>query len=236
MLKNTFKNIILLTLCTVAVAAAPIEARADQKTPEHRTSTSTIVRVEDELAGIFAEPADGAEMIAQVTRGVTCEFLEMGQDGWVRVRVGDTEGYINGSTTGITMAETMRKTVVDRSESLRMKIVEFAKQFIGRPYVWGGVSPNGFDCSGFTLYVMKHVAGVNLSHSSRAQANEGRRISPDEMRPGDLICYGKGKNISHVTLYIGDGQVVHSSTERTGVKISPWNYRSPIAIVNVLGD
>lgn len=57
------------------------------------------------------------------------------------------------------------------------------------------------------------------------------------MRPGDLVFYSKnGKNINHVAMYIGDGMVVHASTYKTGVKTSPWNYRTPVKIVNVLGD
>ncbi len=55
------------------------------------------------------------------------------------------------------------------------------------------------------------------------------------MRPGDLIFYGNGRRINHVAMYIGDGQVVHASTERTGIKTSPWNYRAPVKIVDVLG-
>ncbi len=78
-------------------------------------------------------------------------------------------------------------------------------------------------------------AGVSLSRSSGSQAAQGRSISAEEMRPGDLIFYGNGRGINHVAMYIGDGQVVHASTERTGIKTSPWNYRAPVKIVDVLG-
>ena len=64
----------------------------------------------------------------------------------------------------------------------------------------------------------------------------GRQVSSSEMRPGDIICYGSRKRINHVALYIGNGQIVHASTERTGIKVSRWNYRTPVRIVNVLGD
>ena len=236
MLKNAFKNIMIFTFCAAAAMVMPMEAQAAQENLEYQTSTSTIIRVEDEMAQIYAEPDAESEMIGQAVCGDTYEILEMNQDQWVKVLVGEVEGYLDTSSAATTMAETVIETVVDKSMERRMQIVEFGKQFIGRPYVWGGMSPAGFDCSGFTSYVMKHAAGVHLSHSSRAQANEGHRISIEEMRPGDLICYGKGKSINHVAMYIGDGQVVHASTERTGVKISPWNYRAHVAIVNVLGD
>ena len=118
-----------------------------------------------------------------------------------------------------------------------MEIVEYGKEFIGNRYVWGGLDPHkGADCSGFTMYIMRNVAGVTLSHSSRAQANEGRAVSAEEMRPGDLVFYGSGKRINHVAIYAGDGMVVHASNEEDGIKMSPWNYRKPIKIVNVLGD
>lgn len=121
--------------------------------------------------------------------------------------------------------------------SRRAEIANYAVQFVGNPYVWGGTSlTSGADCSGFTMSVMKHF-GVSLPHSSAAQANCGKSISSSQMRPGDLIFYaGSSGQINHVALYIGSGQVCHASSAKTGIKISTWNYRSPAKIVNVLGD
>ena len=79
-------------------------------------------------------------------------------------------------------------------------------------------------------------AAIEVPHSSGGQSRMGRQVSSSEMRPGDIICYGSGKRINHVALYIGNGQIVHASTERTGIKVSRWNYRTPVRIVNVLGD
>lgn len=121
--------------------------------------------------------------------------------------------------------------------SKRAQIANYAVQFVGNPYVWGGTSlTNGADCSGFTMSVMAHF-GVSLPHSSSAQAGCGKSIKSSQMRPGDLVFYsGSGGGINHVALYIGNGQVVHASSKRTGIKTSSWNYRSPSKIVNVLGD
>lgn len=121
--------------------------------------------------------------------------------------------------------------------SRRAEIANYAVQFVGNPYVWGGTSlTNGADCSGFTMSVMAHF-GVSLPHSSASQAGCGRSITSSEMRPGDLVFYsGSGGGINHVALYIGNGQVCHASGRTTGIKISTWNYRSPAKIVNVLGD
>ena len=115
-------------------------------------------------------------------------------------------------------------------------IVDYACQFIGNPYVWGGTSlTNGSDCSGFTLSIFAKY-GVYLPHSSKAQANCGTRISASEAKPGDLFFYGSGSSISHVAIYIGNGQIVHASSKKTGIKISNAFYRSPICVTRVLGD
>ena len=129
------------------------------------------------------------------------------------------------------------EAAIEVENDLRSEIVTYALQFVGNRYKYGGTNPNtGVDCSGFTSYVMRHAAGVELPHSSGGQSRVGRVVSSSEMRPGDIICYGSGKKINHVALYIGNGQIVHASTERTGIKVSRWNYRTPVRIVNVLGD
>lgn len=134
-------------------------------------------------------------------------------------------------------AEEELEAAIEVENDLRSEIVTYALQFVGNRYKYGGTNPNtGVDCSGFTSYVMRHAAEVELPHSSGGQSRMGRQISSSEMRPGDIICYGSGKRINHVALYIGNGQIVHASTERTGIKVSRWNYRTPVRIVNVLGD
>lgn len=121
--------------------------------------------------------------------------------------------------------------------SSRANIVNYAVQFVGNPYVYGGTSlTNGTDCSGFVQSVMKHF-GVSLPRTSKDQANAGKGISSAEMRPGDLVFYsGSSGTINHVAMYIGNGQVVHASNAKSGIKISTWNYRTPARIRNVLGD
>lgn len=129
------------------------------------------------------------------------------------------------------------EAAIEVENDLRSEIVTYALRFVGNRYKYGGTNPNtGVDCSGFTSYVMRHAASVELPHSSGGQSRMGRVVSSSEMRPGDIICYGSGKKINHVALYIGNGQIVHASTERTGIKVSRWNYRTPVRIVNVLGD
>ena len=83
------------------------------------------------------------------------------------------------------------------------------------------------DCSGFTMQIMARY-GVSLPHSSRGQAGYGRSVSTSELQPGDLIFYGSGSSISHVAIYIGNGQIVHASNSRDGIKVSNAFYRTPI--------
>lgn len=124
-----------------------------------------------------------------------------------------------------------------RQEELRLSIVRNALQFVGNPYVYGGNNPNtGVDCSGFTKYIMANTAGVYLNRTAASQSVQGHVVTADEARPGDLVFYSNGRNVNHVAIYIGDGRVVHASNPRLGITTSDMNYRTPVKIVNVLGD
>ena len=105
-------------------------------------------------------------------------------------------------------------------------VAQFALQFKGNPYVWGGTSlTNGADCSGFVMSVYKNF-GVNLPHSSTADRNVGSGVgSLAEAQPGDIICYS-----GHVGIYIGGNQIVHASTSKTGIIVSNASYRNILAI------
>ena len=109
-------------------------------------------------------------------------------------------------------------------------------RWLGVPHKLGGSTKRGVDCSGFTRYVLQNGAGVSVARSSRSQAGQGQQVSAEQMRPGDLVFYSSGGSINHVAMYIGSGQVVHASTYETGIKTSPWNYRAPVKIMNVIGD
>ena len=113
-------------------------------------------------------------------------------------------------------------------------VVNYALQFVGNPYVYGGTSlTNGTDCSGFTMSVYANF-GVYLPHSSRAQANCGTEVSLSEVAPGDIIFYKNGgANIGHAALYIGGGQIVHASTEKTGIIVSSMYMSTPCKAIRV---
>jgi hypothetical protein len=113
--------------------------------------------------------------------------------------------------------------------------VDYALSFVGGRYVWGGTDPHtGADCSGFTGYILRNAGGVAISRSSAEQAGEGRTVSAENMQPGDLLFYSKGGGVNHVAMYIGNGQVVHASSSKTGIIVSAWNYRTPVRIASFL--
>lgn len=125
----------------------------------------------------------------------------------------------------------------ERRARLRDTIVNHALSYIGNAYVYGGNDPNtGVDCSGFTRYILSHAAGVYLNRTAAAQSSQGRAVSVENARRGDLVFYSSGGSIDHVAIYIGNGQIVHASNERVGIIKSNMYYRTPTKIVNVLGD
>ena len=100
------------------------------------------------------------------------------------------------------------------------ELIAYAKQFIGVPYVWGGSNPSGFDCSGLVQYVYNHF-GIRLSRTTKTQINEGRPVGRNELQLGDLVFPSNG----HVTLYVGDGKVLHAPQPGERVKISNlWSF------------
>jgi cell wall-associated NlpC family hydrolase len=118
--------------------------------------------------------------------------------------------------------------------SIRSRIADFAVKYVGNPYVWGGTSlTNGADCSGFTQSVFRNF-GISIPRTSRAQAIGGKIVSISNMQPGDLIFYKRGGTINHVSIYIGNGKVVHASSPSTGIRISSYNYRQPSRVVSYI--
>ena len=127
------------------------------------------------------------------------------------------------------MTETAEAEEVLSEEELRQQIVDFALQFVGNPYVYGGTSlTNGADCSGFVMSVFAEF-GYELPRVAVAQCSASEKKSVADIEAGDLVFYGEGC-IDHVALYIGDGKIVHASTAATGIKVSDYDYRAPAAV------
>lgn len=214
--------------------------------------SSLVVKVDTDVLRVRVEPNTESRIWDQGYAGETYEVAEDLGDGWVKIHLegndGDSEGsdgyvYTNGNATLMyALPEAVKfspsEMAAQAHSKARRDAVDYAMQFLGNPYVWGGTNPHtGADCSGFTQYVLKNGAGVSLNRTSREQAKQGVAITSEALQPGDLIFYGSNKgSINHVSMYIGNGQVIHASSKRTGIKISQWNYRSPVAIRNVIGN
>lgn len=211
--------------------AAIAKAREVQQTLATVTTTTLYVR---------EEPNTDCSVITMMPQGEELEVVEV-MDGWVKINVDSDEGYVSSEyveiSTELTKAQTMTEVRYGEGVSdVRVSLVQFATQFVGNPYVWGGTSlTNGADCSGFVLSVFANY-GISLPHSSRAQANCGTSISASEAQPGDLFFYGNGSSINHVAIYIGSGQVVHASSPKSGIKISGAYYRTPVKVVRVINN
>lgn len=200
----------------------------------------TIATVKTPTLNVREEPNTECSILALMPQGEELNVLE-DLSGWVKVDLDNTNGFISKDYVDISVqlpkAMTMTEVRYGNGVSdVRVDLISYATQFVGNPYVWGATSlTNGADCSGFTLSIFAKY-GVYLPHSSKAQANCGTRISASEAKPGDLFFYGSGSSISHVAIYIGNGQIVHASSKKTGIKISNAFYRSPICVTRVLGD
>ena len=201
---------------------------------------TTVAKVTTDSLKVRAEANTDSEVITLVPRGEELEVSAVEGD-WVKVLLDDDEVFVSAEYvevsaelgTAVTMSELLYGQGIS---DVRVDICQYAKEFIGNPYVWGGTSlTKGTDCSGFVMSVFKKY-GVRLPRNSRAQANCGTAIKVSEAKPGDLIFYAKGKTINHVAIYIGNGQVIHASSPKTGIKISNVSYRSPFKAVRILYD
>ena len=127
--------------------------------------------------------------------------------------------------------EDVKKKAAEEAQRVakRQAVVDFALQFEGNPYVYGGTSlTNGADCSGFVMSVFANF-GYSLPRVAAAQCDASTKKDISQLEPGDLVFYGNGY-VDHVALYIGDGKIIHASGAATGIKISNYDYEQPAAI------
>lgn len=176
-------------------------------------------RVNGDGVNVRSESSTDGAVVTTLDNGsvVTVNGLE---NGWYAVTCQyGTEGYIRSDFVDLTTSS---------SSSSASSVVDYAKQFLGTRYSYGGASPSGFDCSGFTMYIYKQF-GYSLPHSATSQWQSGvgtKVYSISELQPGDLVFFNDpsrnaGKACSHAGIYIGNGQHIHASSSRSqGVIIS----------------
>lgn len=162
-------------------------------------------------------PSTDGDIVTRVSTGVTVDLLAL-EDDWYAVSVDGTKGYIR--------SDFIRIYTPGAASSVGAQAVSDAYNYLGVRYSYGGASPKGFDCSGFTMYIYG-LQGYSLPHSATSQWNStGTYVERSDLQPGDLVLFcdpsmSNGKACSHVGIYIGDNQFIHASSSSTGyVKVS----------------
>ncbi len=188
------------------------------------------------------EPNTDSRVLTMVPMDEELEITEGGEgDDWLKIEIDDDEGYVSAEYVNIvekleTAISVQELKYGQGVSDVRVSIVNYAKQFLGNPYVWGGTSlTKGADCSGYVQSIFKHF-NIYLPRTSAAQSTVGTKVSASEMKPGDLVFYAKYGRVNHVAIYIGNGQVINASSPKTGIKISNTYYRTPVAIRRVIKD
>lgn len=180
------------------------------------------------LAGVLnirSGPSTSDTIVGKLYAGTTISILST-SDNWHQIQYKTETAYVSADYVKIVdqaSRSAFRTEETDQTEptvSAGEQIVEFAMNYIGVPYVYGGSTPQGFDCSGFTQYVMKNF-DIFLPRSSHDQYSMGTRVAKAQLIPGDLVFfkYSSGYRINHVGIYIGDGNFIHSPIPGQTVKI-----------------
>ena len=189
------------------------------------SAKSKVKNFETELANAQAKAKEYQATIKEQTALINKLQEEERKKQESAVQQGTAGGNTNSGNTQNSSQSQNSTTPTVSGSGTGAAIAKYALQFVGNPYVSGGTSlTNGADCSGFTWAVHKHF-GISIPRVSRDQANGGKSVSLSAVQAGDIIYYG-----NHVGIYIGNGQIVHASSKRTGIKISNYTYRTPICV------
>ena len=186
---------------------------------------------------IRAKASADANKIGTLAAGGSITRTGKISSGWSRVDYNGQTGYIKSdylTTTKPTVTSNTTASSTSSSSSLGQQIADFAVQYVGYPYVYGGNSlTNGVDCSGFTQQVYLHF-GYSIPRRASIQATVGTSVAISDLQPGDLVFYGDSEGVGHVVIYIGNGKVVHASTPSKGIIISDLYYRTPMCAKRII--
>lgn len=208
-------RILVLMLCLVCTFATLPVAAAAEEVPEEPETIETAL--------IYKSASASGRVIGRMENGTTVQVLDRRGD-YYKIDCYDTTGYIAASQVrqrrngeyyikcvkdSVHTAEMETRTMAE-ALLLRAAVLELAKEQLGVPYVYGGTSPKGFDCSGFTSFVYKHN-GYELARMCSGQMAQGVIVSREGLQAGDLIFFGPSMGgVNHVGIYAGDGQVIHA--------------------------
>ena len=178
----------------------------------------------DTTVNFRSQPNTSSSVLASLRNGTVVSVTGV-QGGWFKVTYNGQKGYVHpdylsfsnvqgsgstGSSGSSSITPPSNSVSYNGSSEKRAAVLEYAAQFLGTPYVYGGSTPSGFDCSGFTSYVFKNTVG-SIPRVAQAQFDATTRVSMDELLPGDLVFFGSSaSSISHVGIYVGNNQFIHS--------------------------
>lgn len=195
-------------------------------------------RVNTEELNVRKGPGVEYEAITQITTNERYEVLGE-ENGWIQIELASGESaYVasNYVVVEYSLLEAVKFEPISAATQFRLDVVNYALQFLGNPYVWGGTNPwTGADCSGYMQYVMA-TFGITLPRVSWQQAGAGVAVNLANLQPGDLVFYGTGGVVNHVAMYIGNGQIVHAISENRGIGITSMWVMSPMGFRNVIGE
>ncbi len=185
-----------------------------------------LVKTDGATLNMRSGPGTSHEKVATLSNGTVVSIVGI-DSGWYKVSYNGKTGYVSSDymlTAKDSAGSRGDGTVAAPSSSLGQQVVDYAKQYLGTPYVYGGNGPNSFDCSGFTKFVYKHF-GYTLNRTATDQLSNGVSVSRSDLQPGDLVFfkYNTSKPVSHVGIYSGEGQFIHASTNTYTVKIDSMN-------------
>lgn len=178
--------------------------------------------VNPSLVNIRSGPSTSYSLVDQATAGEKV-FIFGFNCGWYKVKYNGQIGYIRSDL--VTLLEKPYCNTGSSSGSsyqavsLGQQIATYAQKFVGYPYVYGGTSPSGFDCSGFVQYIYRQF-GYSINRTATAQLANGTSVSYNNMQPGDLVFFGSGSSACHVGLYIGNNKIVHAANSQKDVCIT----------------
>ena len=166
-------------------------------------------------------------VIKMLPKGTVVDVLESASNGWKKIKTSNgTIGWVSGSYLANGVVEQTSTPSTNKVQA----VIDLAHKQLGKPYVWGAEGPNSFDCSGLIYYVYKNAASITLPRTSSDQYSAGVAVSRSNLKAGDLIFSstdGTG-NITHVAIYVGDGQMIHAprngkNVEKVSINNSYWN-------------
>lgn len=197
-------------------------AIAPSNTVTSTTGTAGTVKCSSSV-NLRSEANTSSSILAELKNGTAVTVLST-SNGWSKVSYAGKAGYISAdylvtasSGTAISPSNTAASVSISAK---RQSVLNYAAQFLGVPYVYGGSTPSGFDCSGFTSYVFKNTVG-SIPRVAQAQYDATTRISRDDLLPGDLVFFGSStSSISHVGIYVGSNQFIHAPSTGDVVKYS----------------